>query len=222
MMNVIQEKVDMKQDVERAKELKEKFFQLSEFEKIEKLEEYRKLLANERVYFRGYDYFKHFKFQELANSNLRKEFLYAAKNDFLKIIQKYRSGEFEQELKQKEKTARVFELLKKYSEEEIEETVDILEEITSYWNADESNEVIEEYLGILMDYNLEVVFMNLNVHPTQGGAFPCMSMKFNCKSLLNGQSLDFFSSQEIYYGVHTITCSNFIFYSVAYLIRTNK
>ena len=80
-------------------------------------------------------------------------------------------------------------------------------------------ETIKKYNGI---YNVEVVFMNLNVHPTQGGAFPCMSMKVNCKSLLNDQFLDFFSSQEIYYGVHTITCSNFIFYSVAYLMRTRK
>ena len=220
-MNVIQEKVDMKQDVERAKELKEKFFQLSEFEKIEKLEEYRKLLANERVYFRGYDYFKHFKFQELANSNLRKEFLYAAKNDLLKIIKKFRSGEFEKDLKPKEKIARVLDLLKKYSEEEIEETVDILEEITSYWNADESNEVIEEYLEILMNYNVEVVFRDLNVKITEA-VFPFMSMKVNCKSLLSGEYLNFFSSQEIYYGGHTLTSSNFIFYSVAYLMRTNK
>jgi|GEM_PF-3552721 hypothetical protein len=221
MMNVIQEKVDMKQDVERAKELKEKFFQLSDFEKIEKLEEYRKLLANERVYFRGYDYFKHFKFQELANSNLRKEFLYAAKNDFLKIIKKFRSGEFKKDLKPKEKMARVFELLEKYSEEEIKETVDILEEITSYWNAEESNEVIEEYLEILMDYNVEVVFRDLNVKITEA-VFPFMSMKVNCKSLLNDEYLNFFSSQEIYYGGHTLTSSNFIFYSVAYLMRTNK
>lgn len=220
-MNVIQEKVDMKQDVERAKELKEKFFQLSEFDKIEKLEEYRKLLANERLYFRGYDYFKHFKFQELANSNLRKEFLYAAKNDFLKIIKKFRFGKFEKDLKQKEKIARVLDLLKKYSEEEIEETVGVLEEITSYWNAEESNEVIENYLGILMDYNVEVVFRDLNVKITEAVS-PFMSMKVNCKSLLNDEYLNFFSSQEIYYGRHTLTSSNLIFYSVAYLMRTNK
>lgn len=221
MMNVIQEKVDMKQDVERAKELKEKFFQLSDFEKIEKLEEYRKLLANERVYFRGYDYFKHFKFQELANSNLRKEFLYAAKNDFLKIIKKFRSGEFKKDLKPKEKMARVFELLEKYSEEKIEETVGILEKITSYWNAEESNDVIEEYLKILMDYNVEVVFRDLNVKITEA-VYPFMSMKVNCKSLLSGEYLNFFSNQEIYYAGHTLTSSNFIFYSVAYLMRTNK
>lgn len=220
MMNVVEAKVDMRKDIEKAKELKESFFQLSEFDKIEKLEEYRKLLANEYVYFKGYEHFKHFNFREATNSNLRNEFLCAAKKEFLKIINKFRSGRFDLDSNSQKKIARVAKLLSKYDEEEIEETVGILEEIVPFYG-DRTNEMIEDYLEIFMDYEMRAVFRDLNTKITEA-VYPFMSISLGCKSLLNSEDLDFFSNQEIYYAGHTLTSSNFMFYAIAYLMRTKK
>lgn len=210
--------VDMEKDIKKAKELKEEFFNLSEEERVERVERYVHLLAGEYIYFNGLEYYKGFEFEDLDTVDETLKLFFRLKMYLSRVIKDRDTEKMSYGLKS---------LFNKYSKKEIEEAYQELEEMNLN-NQVKDNELVEDYLKVVMGQNIQVVcrealsFATNSINePIYGFVLePIMKVYLECETFFDKSELTM--QTAIFYNEGKLTLPLFIFYSVAYVMRNKS